>query len=98
MAATRPDIDVSRVAALARLELTPEETALFTRQLSEILAYAEAVQQIDTTGVPPTAHAGAGEPIWRDDVVVPSLDRDVVLKEAPEASLSAGLFKVPKVL
>jgi aspartyl/glutamyl-tRNA(Asn/Gln) amidotransferase C subunit len=71
MAATRPDIDVSRVAALARLELTPEETALFTRQLSEILAYAEAVQQIDTTGV---------------------------LKEAPEASLSAGLFKVPKVL
>ena len=74
MAATRPDIDVSRVAALARLELTPEETALFTRQLSEILAYAEAVQQIDTTGVPPTAHAVAGEPIWRDDVVVPSLD------------------------
>lgn len=98
MAATRPDIDVTRVAALARLELTPEETALFTRQLTDILAYAEAVQQIDTTGVPPTAHAGAGEPVWRDDTPVPSLDRTRVLEQAPGASTGAGLFKVPKVL
>jgi aspartyl-tRNA(Asn)/glutamyl-tRNA(Gln) amidotransferase subunit C len=98
MAGTHADIDVARVAALARLELTPEETALFTKQLTDILTYAEAVQQIDTTGVPPTSHAGAGEPVWRDDVVQPSLDRDRVLAGAPGASPRAGLFKVPKVL
>lgn len=98
MAETRDDFDVTRIAALARIELTPEEIELFSRQLTDILAYADAVQQIDTTGVPPTSHAGAGEPIWRDDVVQPSLDRERVLAEAPGASPRAGLFKVPKVL
>lgn len=98
MAGTPPHIDVARVAALARLELTPDERVLFTKQLSDILAYAEAVQQIDTTGVEPTAHAGALDPVWRDDVVEPSVDRDTVLAAAPGASPRAGLFKVPKVL
>jgi aspartyl-tRNA(Asn)/glutamyl-tRNA(Gln) amidotransferase subunit C len=98
MADTRADIDVARVAALARLELTPDETTLFARQLTDILTYAEAVQQIDTRGVPPTSHAGADDPVWREDVVLPSLDRDRVLAGAPGASLRAGLFKVPRVL
>ena len=98
MDGTRADIDVARVAALARLELTPDETTLFKKQLTEILAYAEAVQQVDTTGILPTSHAGAGEPVWREDVVRPSLDRDRVLEGAPGASPRAGLFKVPKVL
>ena len=98
MAGTRGDIDVTRVAALARLELTPDEAVLFKKQLTEILAYADAVQQVDTTGVPPTSHAGADEPTWRDDVVAPSIDRERVLTGAPGASVRAGLFKVPKVL
>ena len=98
MAGTHADIDVARVAALARLELTPDETTLFTKQLTDILTYAEAVQQIDTTGVPPTSHAGESEPVWREDAVQPSLDRDRVLAAAPGASPRAGLFKVPKVL
>jgi aspartyl-tRNA(Asn)/glutamyl-tRNA(Gln) amidotransferase subunit C len=98
MADTRADIDVARVAALARLELTPDEATLFTRQLTDILTYADAVQQIDTSGVPPTSHAGSGDPVWREDVVAPSLDRDRVLAGAPGASPRAGLFKVPRVL
>ena len=51
--------DVERIAALAHLELTPEEKQLFTRQLADILAYAEQLQAIDTTGVPATAHVNA---------------------------------------
>lgn len=98
MADTRADIDVARVAALARLELTPDEATLFTRQLTDILAYADAVQQIDTSGVPPTSHAGSGDPVWREDVVVPSLDRDKVMAGAPGATPRTGLFKVPRVL
>jgi aspartyl-tRNA(Asn)/glutamyl-tRNA(Gln) amidotransferase subunit C len=100
MAATRGAgaIDVRAVAALARLELTPAEVIQFERQLTDILAYAEAVQQVETTDVPPTSHAGGGEPIWRADDPRPSLEREVVLSGAPEASVKAGLFKVPKVL
>src|SRR5205085_1911042 len=45
---------IAAIAALAHLELDASETDLFARQLGEILAYAEVVQQIDTTGIPPT--------------------------------------------
>lgn len=90
--------DVERVARLARLELTEPEIALFTRQLADILAYAELVKQVDTTDVPPTSHPlGTGD-AGRDDVPAASIDRTALLGQAPEASIAAGLFRVPKVL
>ena len=98
MALTPPDIDVRRIAALARLALTPDEIDLFSTQLASILAYATIVQEVDTTGVPPTLHPLGDQPRWREDVPVPSLDRDEVLANAPDAAPRAGLFKVPKVL
>jgi aspartyl-tRNA(Asn)/glutamyl-tRNA(Gln) amidotransferase subunit C len=93
-----PDIDVRKIAALARLELSPGEVERFSRQLRDILTYANQVQQVDTTGVPPTSHPLAESAIWREDEPQPSLARDVVLAQAPDASVRAGLFKVPKVL
>ena len=98
MASTLGDADVRRIATLARLELTTDEVELFSRQLTGILAYAEEVQQVDTTGVPPTSHPLADGPHWREDEPRPSLDRSRVLSHAPGASPKAGLFKVPKVL
>jgi aspartyl-tRNA(Asn)/glutamyl-tRNA(Gln) amidotransferase subunit C len=90
--------DVLRVAELARLELTDDEIARFTKQLDDILTYADAVQQADTSGIPPTAHPLSLETVWRDDTPVPSLDRDEMLRQAPAADRDAGLYKVPKVL
>src|SRR4029078_7908649 len=46
--------DVERIAELARLELTPDEVTLFTRQLAYILEYVEQIRGLDTTGVEPT--------------------------------------------
>lgn len=92
-----PD-DLRHLARLARLELTAEELTLFSRQLSEFLAYAEQVQNIDTEGVPPTSHPTASTGALRDDERRPSLPRDAVLAEAPDADRSADLFKVPRVL
>lgn len=98
MSDTAPDLDVRRIATLARLELTPDEIERFSRQLRDILTYADQVQQVDTTGVPPTSHPLADAQVLREDEPRPSLSRDVVLEGAPESSLRAGLFKVPKVL
>lgn len=98
MARNLADTDVTNIAALARLELTAEEVELFSRQLTDILAYADALQQIDTAGIAPTSHAGSDAPVWRDDDVIASIDRQRVLADAPGASPRAGLFKVPKVL
>lgn len=89
--------DVERVAHLARLELTDDEKDLFARQLAEILAYAEQIQRVPTEGVPPTSHAG-DEAMMRDDEVRPSLPREASLAAAPDADVTAGLFKVPRVL
>jgi aspartyl-tRNA(Asn)/glutamyl-tRNA(Gln) amidotransferase subunit C len=90
--------DVQRLARLARVELTDAEQDLFAHQLGDILAYAEQLQTVDTNGVDPMSHALATTGPLRADEVVPSLDRDLALNAAPDASRAAGLFKVPRVL
>jgi aspartyl-tRNA(Asn)/glutamyl-tRNA(Gln) amidotransferase subunit C len=89
---------VEAIASLAQLELGDAEIDLFGRQLGDILAYVEQLQQIDTTGVPPTASVVSAHAADRDDVVRPSLDRDAVLANAPDAARQAGLFRVPRVI
>ena len=90
--------DVERIAALAHLELTDEEKQLFTRQLADILSYAEQLQVIDTTGVPATAHVNAAGGVERDDEPRPSLSVEDALANAPDAARAAGLFRVPRVI
>lgn len=89
--------DVQRVAELGRLELTGDELDLFTRQLGDILTYVEQIRSLDTTGVPPTSHV-LNRPVDRDDTLVPSLSREDVLANAPDAAVESGLFKVPRVI
>ena len=94
--------DVERIAALAHLELTDEEKQLFTRQLADILDYAEQLQAIDTAGVPATAHvtaAGSDQgTAERPDEPRPSVSTDDALANAPDAAADAGLFRVPRVI
>lgn len=89
---------VEAVAALANLELSDSEIELFARQLGEILDYATQVQNIDTTGVPPTASVVTRHSADRPDIVAGSLDRADALANAPDASQQSGLFKVPRVI
>ena len=90
--------DVEHLARLARLELTDDEAALFTRQLADILEFVREVQAVQTSTLEPTTDAGARALGWRDDAVQPSLDRGEVLAASPGADAASGLFKVPRVL
>jgi aspartyl-tRNA(Asn)/glutamyl-tRNA(Gln) amidotransferase subunit C len=90
--------DVERVAALAHLELTADEMALFTRQLDGILQYAQQLQAIDTSGVPATAHVNASQESEREDETRDSLALADALSNAPDANHEAGLFRVPRVI
>jgi aspartyl-tRNA(Asn)/glutamyl-tRNA(Gln) amidotransferase subunit C len=92
--------DVKRVAELAHLELTPEETGAMLHDLNAILDYVAELNELDTAGIAPLAQvtelmdaAGGG---LRGDVIVPSLDRATVLAEAPQTD--GAFFKVPKVI
>ena len=97
MSAELSSEDVLRIAELARLELTPDEVELFTRQLGDILKYVEQIQSLDTTGVPPTSHVRL-RPLEREDTPHQPLPRAAALGNAPDAATEAGLFKVPRVI
>jgi aspartyl-tRNA(Asn)/glutamyl-tRNA(Gln) amidotransferase subunit C len=88
--------DAAHVARLARLDLTEEELALFTEQLAAVLEHAADVEALDTEGVPPTAQPLPMQNVFRADVVVPSLDRDEVLSQAPD--VEDDRFRVPRIL
>jgi aspartyl-tRNA(Asn)/glutamyl-tRNA(Gln) amidotransferase subunit C len=99
---------IARLAALAKLEITAAEREQFAGQLTDILRYVDQLQAVDTSpqsAVPSSQSEDAG-PLsavrgpqsGREDVPVPSLDRDAALANAPDADREAGLFRVPKVI
>jgi aspartyl-tRNA(Asn)/glutamyl-tRNA(Gln) amidotransferase subunit C len=88
--------DVEHVATLARLALSTEEVEQLTEQLGVILDHAEDVAALDLDGVEPTAHPLPLSNVLRSDDVRPTLDRDEVLAQAPEAE--DGRFRVPRIL
>lgn len=98
MAAAFTKQQVAELAALAHLELDDSELELFARQLGDILAYADEVQQVDTTGIPPTTHVATRHVSDRPDEVMPSLDRAEALANAPDPEPDAGFFRVPRVI
>jgi aspartyl-tRNA(Asn)/glutamyl-tRNA(Gln) amidotransferase subunit C len=92
--------DLKRVAELAHLELAAEEAPGMLRDLNATLGYVAELDELDTAGVEPLAQVNelvnAGVGSLRADVLVPSLDRGVVMSQAPETD--NVFFKVPKVI
>lgn len=89
--------EVTRIAELARLELSEDELDLFTRQLGDILTYVEQIRALETTGVAATSQV-INRPVDREDVPADTLTRAQLLDNAPDAAVEAGLFKVPRVI
>ena len=89
--------DVERIAKLAHLELTGDEAELFTRQLAQILKYADHLQDVDTSDVSATWHPLAEAAPPRTDTLQPSLTPAEALANAP-APGPRGLFRVPRVI
>ena len=94
MALTREE--VLHVAQLARLSLGPDEVELFTRQLNDILAYIEKLQELDTSGVPALGHVAPVFNAFREDEVKDSIPRDEALANAP--AREEGSFVVPRII
>lgn len=87
--------DVEYVAALARLELTEQETQEYTEQLNSILGYATMLEKLDTDNVMPTAHAVPLHNVLREDQVRDSINHEKALRNAPDGE--EGFFRVPKI-
>ena len=104
--------DVSYVADLANLELTPDERVRMLRDLNSILEYVDRLSELDTSGVEPMAQVSDRYGVdqsrqgserfayaARDDVkegLRPSLPHDEAIANAPETD--GTFFEVPKVI
>jgi len=90
------DIDVQKVAMLARIRLTDDEAAELGPQLSEILGYVDQLAAVNTDGIKPTAHPHDAAMSLRANVVTNGNQRDALQAVAPKTE--SGLYVVPKVI
>lgn len=88
--------EVKKIAYLARLRLTSEEEERYAGQLSAILDYAQRLQKVDTSRIPPTATVLPLNAPLREDKTRPSTPQSLILSNAP--SEEEGMFRVLPVL
>jgi aspartyl-tRNA(Asn)/glutamyl-tRNA(Gln) amidotransferase subunit C len=92
--------DASRIAHLARLELTPEQAPAMLAQLNGFFSIVEQMSAVDTSGVEPLyTPLSAIQAVTlrlRDDAVTETNQREANQRSAP--SVEDGLFLVPKVI
>ena len=87
--------EVRKVADLARLELSAADVEIMARQLSAIVEYINQLQQVNTDGVEPLAHALDLHDVFRADVPTPSLSEEEALANAP--GRKDNFYSVPAV-
>lgn len=87
---------VQHVAKLARLNLTEEETNHMLKDMEAIINFADQLNEADMSAVSPTAFIIPNQNVFREDEVVPSMDRDLILANAPRSE--RGCFSVPKIV
>ena len=90
------DLNIDRLAELARLALTPEEKTRFSAQLGSVLSHIEQLAKVDVTGVEPTAHAFPITNVWAEDIAQPGLSVTDALRNAP--TQRDHMIVVPKVV
>ncbi len=90
------DIDVAYVAKLARIALTPAEVERFGAQLGALLEHVDRLAELPVEDVAATAAVIPQSNVMRDDVPVPSLDRETVLAAAP--AREGAFFRVPRII
>lgn len=92
--------EVTRIAELSNLALSPEETESFAGQLAAIVEYIDQLNELDTSNVKAWQVRSAGEAVHsfatRPDAVEPSLGQEKALENAPDPD--EGHFRVPRVI
>lgn len=78
------DIDIDKVATLARLELTEEEKKTYAKQLGQVLEHMDKLNALDLDGVEPTAHSFPLSNVLDEDEPVAGFTAEEALRNAPQ--------------
>lgn len=89
-------INVSHIAKLANLPLSPTEKEKFEKQLGETIDYVKELDKVNTKNVEPTSQVTGLENVLREDSTKPSLSQEDAVSNTK--SKHNGFFKVDAVL
>ena len=88
--------EIIHIAKLAMLNLNEQEIDNYTKDMQEILGYAEMINNLDTSNIDETIGATEQKNVFRKDEVIQPQSREELLQNAP--SQDEGMFRIPKVL
>ena len=89
--------EIKKIASLAKINISDDELDNYSDQISKILEYMSMLNNVDTSKIDEFSNQLFGnEQVLRKDDVEESLNRDDILKLAPDSD--GVYFKVPKVI
>lgn len=90
------DEQLNHIAALARLRLAVEERAGLRKDLGNIVAYVEKLNELDVNNIEPTLHALPQANVFLRPEADNFLSAKDALRNAPRET--RGFFEVPRVI
>ena len=87
---------IEKISALAYLEFNKEEKGKIRHDLEQILTFVEKLNELDTENVEPLIYLSNNKKVLREDQVIPSVNTEEALMNAPDRN--GPFFKVPKVI
>lgn len=91
-----PIKEVEKIATLSRISLSDQEKEMHRHNLLDMLEAAQRLSELDTSDITPTAHIQGLENVVREDIVLKSMDNELLTANAPQSE--NGCFIVPKVV
>ena len=88
-------IDVNKIAKLARLKLTQEESLKLAEYLEQIVDYMDQLNQLDTSKVEPTSHILPMQNVFREDKILKSSNKNYLVASAAN---NKDHYEVPKII
>ncbi|NLW39343.1 MAG: Asp-tRNA(Asn)/Glu-tRNA(Gln) amidotransferase subunit GatC [Tissierellia bacterium] len=88
--------EILQLAGMCKLKLSDEEIEIFGAMFSNVLEQVKGLDMVNTEGIKPLYFLNSANKSLREDVAGDSLDREEVLKNAPEEEY--GYFKLKKVM
>lgn len=88
--------DIIHMSKLASLNLTEAEIERYTKDMEDILGFANTINKINTDEISESIAASENYNVFRKDEVKEFEDKEMLLQNAP--SSEAGMFHIPKVI
>lgn len=88
--------EIEHIANLSMLNLSEEEIVGYTKDMEQIVEFANTINEVDTESIEESAFALDAKNVFRKDIVKESFERDLLLSNAPSSNGEA--YTLPNVM